>query len=251
MKPTRGLLHRIGSHIPILRFVHAAWQEARRPAPWEDVEDYEQYWLRRQAERRERPIGQERFELAVQWVEDGARVLDIGCGDGAFLAYLKEHRPNVRPTGADIAANAVARTRDRGIDAFQIDPQVPLRDRIQGPVDVVTLLQVIEHVPDAEALMRQVLALQPRKILIAIPNMGYLLHRIRLALGGRMPITGVLFHMKEHLRFWTVKDFQSWSRYLGLRVTRYVSCGDYQRQLARLSPSLFGARILYELVPLS
>jgi hypothetical protein len=101
--------------------------------------------------------------------------------------------------------------------------------------------------------MRQVLALQPKRVFVTIPNVGFLVHRLRLMFAGRFPITSIFYHMKEHLRFWTVKDFHQWARHLDMVVCSYHGQVDRPDKvvnwLSRGAPSLFADRVVYELEP--
>jgi 2-polyprenyl-3-methyl-5-hydroxy-6-metoxy-1,4-benzoquinol methylase len=110
-------------------------------------------------------------------------------------------------------------------------------------------MEVIEHVADAESIVRQAQQMHPRRIIITTPNMGFILNRLRLLL-GRTPVTVILYHMREHLRFWTVKDFRQWADVLGMEVVR-IAAQNYKRWIARTWPSLFCRQIIYECVPKS
>jgi methionine biosynthesis protein MetW len=240
------------ARIPVLRALLRYWREVFGPAPYNDFSDYDDYWKARIRDDR-RPGVLHRHVWVAHRIPAGASVLDIGCGDGAFLRYLRQKNPEARIVGADVAETAVVEIRKLGIECFHISGDVPLADQLSSGWDAVVLMEVIEHVHDAEGLMRQVMAMNPARILVTLPNVGFLIHRIRLAFGGRFPVTTIIYHMKEHIRFWTVKDFHQWATYLGLEVTAYQ--GQMQRPdplvrlLVRLWPSLFASQMIYELKP--
>jgi hypothetical protein len=154
-------------------------------------------------------------------------------------------------TGADISRVATQELRKSGIQAIDIDEGNKLCDQISGHWDVIVLMEVIEHLADAEKLVREVVELNPRVIFITIPNVGFLPHRARLMFGGRFPITSIFYHMKEHVRFWTVKDFYEWAGSVGTIVVSHhgqVDRGDFvARWAARKIPGLFADRMVYEL----
>lgn len=112
-------------------------------------------------------------------------------------------------------------------------------------------MEVIEHVADAEDLMRQVLELKPSRIFVTIPNVGCLKHRLRLMFGGRFPITATHYHMKEHIRFWTAKDFNQWAETLDIGVKSIHGQFDHGDKIVewfvRKHPSMFADRVIYEL----
>jgi methionine biosynthesis protein MetW len=206
-----------------------------------DFADYDNYWQTRG------DIGHvlRRWELTAGWLPESGTLLDVGCGGGEFLKYLRTVRPNVRARGVDVSAEAVARTRAAGFEADVLDPA---RDALPGgPYDFVTCFEVIEHIPDAEAALRHMKAAVRNKLFVSVPNIGHFSCRIRLAVFGRFPLTRVVMHVKEHVRHWTPRDFREWSEHEGLRVTKAV--GDWGTPLTpwKLFPSLFCAGMIYVL----
>ncbi|QJX03288.1 hypothetical protein HML84_08195 [Alcanivorax sp. IO_7] len=125
--------------------------------------------------------------------------------------------------GVDLSASAVGMTLNKGCKAMKLDPGKTLHEQVKGDWDVVIMMEIIEHIPNAEDFVREVVDLDPEILFITIPNVGYILHRIRLALCGRFPVTSIFYHMREHLRFWTVKDFIDWAPTVNLRVEKYYA----------------------------
>jgi methionine biosynthesis protein MetW len=230
--------------------MHRHYRQITRPAPLEEFHDYDQYWEARVRDGRQEPI-LDRYRTIAKLLPTNASVLDIGCGDGAFLRYLRTCRKDCRLAGADISSVAIEELRASGITAWPINKTTPLQEQLSGFWDVVVLMEVIEHVPDAEELIREVLGLRPSRIFVTIPNVGFLPYRLRLMFAGRFPITSIFYHMKEHLRFWTVKDFLEWAPSVGTTVVSYhgqVDRGDsLARWMGRRFPSLFSDRMIYEL----
>jgi methionine biosynthesis protein MetW len=236
--------------VPILRAVYRYYHELTRPAPLQEFDDYDDYWKSRVKEGK-RLSFLDRHEIISNAIPEGFSVLDIGCGDGAFLRYIRSRHPNSEILGVDISRVAVDELHASGVAAKVIDIESPLSAQISGHWDVVVLMEVIEHVADAEALIKQVMEMNPKRIFVTIPNCGFLLHRLRLMFGGRFPITAIVYHMKEHVRFWTVKDFYEWAAACGLHVHSHK--GQVFRRdkalvwLVRTFPALFADRMVYEL----
>lgn len=243
--------------IPILRIILrwytyiVRWYEyIVRLAPLNEFKDYDEYWKSRHADGHGARI-LDRYKIIASLIADRASILDIGCGDCAFQQYLLNNKIFCKTLGIDISPNAVSLAQEKGFSAQLIDPNVRLKNQILDNWDVVTLMEVIEHIPDAEELMRQVLEMRPTQIFVTIPNVGCLKHRLRLMFGGRFPITTIIYHMKEHLRFWTVKDFEQWADTFDLEIYsihgQFAHGDKIAEWFTRKYPALFAAQIIYEL----
>lgn len=221
----------------------------RRPLPLAADLDgdsfYDAYWERRlDLEPDVVTTAPGRARIVAEFVQPGWTVLDLGCGDGSFLHCLRQEVPGVEVRGADLSETALARARARGIEAFRLDLAGP-DAQVPGGYDVITALEVIEHVPDAEAVVRKAAAAARRYLIVSVPNLGFIESRLRL-LAGRGPNTNVVHHVREHLRQWTVRDFREWAAHLGLEIvaerpTRPVAA----LGLGRRMPSLFSSGMLY------
>ncbi len=208
--------------------------------------DYDAYWdakFERQAGRLN-PWRRARAAALAAAVDPGARVLEVGCGDGALLQYLIEQR-GVRGVGVDIAPKAVACCRERGLDVRLADARQPLTAVVDGRFDYAVLSEVLEHLPDPEALLGELRELVDRALLVTIPNTGYWTHRARLLL-GRFPLQWVV-SPGEHLRFWTATDFRWWAHQLDFEIRAAVPYVGV-RGLRRLWPALFAAGYVWVLV---
>jgi len=205
--------------------------------------DYEGYWERREAEDQLQLSYTEITELCVGIIASGSKVLDVGCGNGAFLRQLKQ-RKNVKELGIDISSKAIALARAEGINAKVVDV---LREDIKtlGEYDYVTAFEVLEHLPNPEVLLSVVRALG-KQILVTIPNTGYYLYRLRL-LFGRFPRQWIQ-HPAEHLRFWTLTDFQLTAKLSGYEIAVVLPVGG-RKTLAQANPNWFAESLLFVLKP--
>jgi methionine biosynthesis protein MetW len=209
--------------------------------PWSGVEsDYDVYW-------RERPPGgvQPRYEIIAKSLEPGTTLLDVGCGDGALLAYVEQRR-RIRGVGIDISAVAVEGARNRGVDARVSTLSELLQSVPPSRFDHVVMSEVLEHVPDPEAMVRQGWELARRCLWLTFPNIAYFPHRLRL-FAGRFPVQWVVFP-GEHLRFWSIPDFRDWLRQLGFSAPCiWPSNGLMIFELHRLWPNLLANQIVVRL----
>lgn len=240
------------SGIPGLRILERTIEYINRPAPLNEFRDYDEYWqVRAEDGLTERKL--DRFVTIANLIEDGESVLDIGCGDCSFQTYLASRKTKCTSLGLDMSQKAIELATSRGISAQLINPGLRLKEQVRTGWDAITLMEVIEHIADAEDLMRQVAELKPRRLFVTLPNVGCIKHRLRLMFGARFPITAVYYHMKEHIRFWTVKDFEQWSEALGFSVKAVYGQFDHGDAIAewciRKHPSIFADRVIYELNP--
>jgi methionine biosynthesis protein MetW len=218
-------------------------------AEFESNAFYDAYWHRRlELEPDITTTAPARAAIVSEFVEPGWSLLDLGCGDGSFLASLLEREPSLRVRGADVSETALAVARRRGLDVFALD-LADARSSIPDRYDVVTALEVIEHVADAESVVLEAAAAADRYLIVSVPNLGFIESRLRLLL-GRGPLTSVVHHVREHLRHWTVRDFREWAAALGLRIEAERPTRPIQLLgLGRHWPSLFSAGMLYVLEP--
>jgi methionine biosynthesis protein MetW len=193
--------------------------------------------------------GDLRAHAIAEFVRDGATVLDVGCGDGLLLSTLKSLRPAIKELGVDASSVAIEKARGRGVNAVRCDVMAESdRVRAWGAYDYVIMAEILEHMQNAEFLLRLAGSLAREAVLVTVPNAGHLQHRLRL-LFGRWPIVGVTWHVKEHIRFWTVKDFLWWAAALGFRLVSLKGVTGSRWGLHRLCPGLFAHCVLYVLQP--
>lgn len=209
------------------------------PLPLNDFSDYDGYW-----ERRDHETVIPRWRMAADSIPDGASVLDVGCGTGGFLDYLHDVRPHCRLLGTDISQRAVASAVEHGYDAFVADLVV---DDLPGRYDVVTCFETIEHIAEAEVVLTKIRDACDGTVIMSLPNFGFIDHRIRLALFGRFPDTNLQFHVKEHIRHWTVTDFKVWADRYGLEVVKVEGQYGSAKLPWRRFPGLFSRQLVYTL----
>lgn len=225
-----GLLGRIGR----------AWGRIfATPAQRLDRLDYDDYWDNRSLD-----DIHPRFPLIAKLVPHGSRVMDIGSGDGSLLLFLARER-NATGHGVDISRHAVEHARRRGVSCDVADITHE-SFHVPAAFDVVIVSEVLEHIADPEAVLIRLRRDGIRRLIITVPNTGYVEHRLRL-LVGRFPVQWLL-HPGEHLRFWTISDFHATASATGFTVHRVVPALGWF-PLARFWPALFASQVVYELVP--
>ena len=152
-------------------------------------------------------------------VPAGARVLDIGCGDGALLAYLRDTK-GVDARGIDVLSANVASAVARGLSVVQGDADADLGDYPDAAFDMVILSDALQAMRSPATVLGELVRIGQRAI-VSFPNFGHWRVRASLALGGRMPVTKSLpvsWHETPNIHFCTVDDFRALATEMGLRV---------------------------------
>ena len=188
------------------------------------------------------------FDRVVQWIEPGARVLDLGCGDGALLAQLREAR-NVHGYGLEIDVENIARCVARGVNVIQADLDQGLTAFDTDSFDTVILSQTLQAVRYPALLLREMLRVG-REGVVTFPNFGHWKARVQLGVGGRMPVTASMpsqWYDTENIHLFTVHDFDRLCRAEGIQVVERATLDAQRREglMNRLWPSLFCEVAIY------
>ena len=215
--------------------------------------DYDAYWQAASSWRATDDLGRAmdayKFRLIASLIEPRSTVLDIGCGDGSLLVYLRETREAL-PHGVELSTVACQIARQKGIHVVQADITQDTNG-LPEQVDYVVISEVLEHIANPEALLLRVKDRFTKRLFVDIPNSGALNDRLRLLL-GRFPKQWV-FHAGEHIRFWAVTDFLFLCRQLGYEVERYHGLYDPHSQMGvklwKIYPRLFARFVFYVLRP--
>ena len=152
-------------------------------------------------------------------IRPGARVLDVGCGDGALLEHLKSK--NVDGRGIEISQANVNACVARGLAVVQGDADTDLVDYPAQVFDAVILSQTIQATEKPRTVLEHLLRIG-RRTAISLPNFGYWKVRASLLTGGRMPRTRALDYSwwaTPNIHLCTLADFVDLTRECGAAVT--------------------------------
>ena len=158
------------------------------------------------------------MELIAELVPRGSRVLDLGCGNGEFLAHLRDHR-ECSGYGIEINdANVLACTQ-RGVNVIQLNLEEGLALFEDQSFDVVLQLDTLQHLRNTEKMLRET-ARVGRIGIVSFPNFAHWPNRLHVV-SGRMPVTKVLpyqWYDTPNIRVATYADFEVLARKDGLRI---------------------------------
>ncbi len=158
------------------------------------------------------------MQAIARLVPEGARVLDLGCGDGAMLDYLQRER-GCSGYGIEIAdANVLACVR-RGVNVIQLNLDEGLAMFGDNSFDVVLQIDTLQHLRNAEVMLRET-ARVGKSGIVAFPNFAHWPNRVSV-LRGRMPVTPRLpyqWYDTPNIRVGTFKDFEVLAHKNKLRI---------------------------------
>ena len=162
-----------------------------------------------------------RVDLAqiADWVAPESRVLDLGCGDGALLAHLRDAK-GCRGYGVELNDEHVAHCVRTRINVVQQNLDAGLRMFDDDMFDTVVLSQTLQAMHNAERLLRE-MARVGRQGVVSFPNFGHWKHALSL-LAGRMPVTKHIpyqWYDTPNIHLCTLKDFEILASRVGLLIT--------------------------------
>ena len=156
-------------------------------------------------------------------VPPGARVLDLGCGDGALLDHLIRAK-GCDGHGVEISAEGFHACIDRGVPVIQADIDEGLGGYEAGSFDVVVLSQTLQATHRPALVLEEMMRVAPAAV-VSFPNFGHWRLRMALLMRGRMPGSRVLpyeWHDTPNIHLCTILDFASLAAAEGLRITATV-----------------------------
>jgi methionine biosynthesis protein MetW len=177
------------------------------------------------AERRDAPANREAGELRsdlrliADMIEPQSRVLDIGCGDGALLAYLARVK-GVDGRGMELSQSGVNACVSHGLSVIQGDADHDLAAYPTGAFEYVVLSQTLQATRQPRTLLETLVRIG-RRAIVSFPNFGFWRIRLQLLMGGRMPVSHLLTHPwyeTPNIHLCTIRDFVSLCDEIGVRI---------------------------------
>ncbi|HET8870127.1 MAG TPA: methionine biosynthesis protein MetW [Aquabacterium sp.] len=182
-------------------------------------------------------------EVIASMVPVGARVLDLGCGDGALLAHLRDRR-QCTGYGIELDDAKVLECARRGVNVIQLNLEEGLNLFEDQSFDLVLQLDTLQHLRNTEAMLLET-ARVGRRGIVSFPNFAHWPHRLAV-LQGHMPVTKTLpyqWYDTPNIRVATFKDFEVLARKNGLRITD--SFGLNGGRVIRTLPNLLASSAVF------
>lgn len=197
-------------------------------------------------------VSELRADLAIisRWIPAGARVLDLGCGDGTLLAHLMTEK-DVTGYGLEIEPDNVVACVERGVNVLQLDLDEGLEQFEDNSFDFVLMTSALQEVRRPDMLLEEMLRIGHESV-VTFPNFGHWKPRVSLGLRGVMPVSGALpnlWYDTPNIHLCTVRDFETLCAERGMDITRrYVVNRAHRSNWGmRTFPNLLGEIALYQL----
>ncbi|HIP39722.1 MAG TPA: methionine biosynthesis protein MetW [Desulfocapsa sulfexigens] len=171
-----------------------------------------------------------RYDLVIiaSWIKPGSRVLDLGCGRGDLLAWLKKHK-NIQGTGIEQDKDKAAACISRGLTVLQGDLKDEVLDYPDGYFDVVILSQTLQQVLQPDRLLKS-LARIGKQVIVSFPNFSHYSGRLQLFFKGTAPKTRQLpysWYDTPNIRVITLADFRSFAKKVGYTIVKECAINSY------------------------
>ena len=164
------------------------------------------------------------FKIISDLIEKNTRVLDVGCGDGILMEYLKYNK-EIDIRGIEISKDNVQKCLSKGLTVIEGDAEKDLLQFPDSSFDFVILSQTLQAFLNPEIVIKELLRVG-KKAIVTIPNFGFWKVRLHLLIKGTMPITKNLpdeWYNTPNLHMCTIKDFYNFCEYRKIKLDKSLA----------------------------
>ena len=188
------------------------------------------------------------FQVIAQWVNKGERVLDLGCGRGVLLEYLKQKK-SVYGIGVDIKFEYVLNCVKRGVTAYHGDIRRLLASFDENSFDRVIFSHSIEFVDNPDIILEEGLRVGKR-VIVGFVNHGFWLNRLNFLLKGQSSAS------KMYLKPWyetqrsnpfSIREFDNFCKSRKMKIENRVYLSGDLRTRQEFFPNFFASYAVYDL----
>ncbi len=190
------------------------------------------------------------LRIIAELVNPGARVLDLGCGDGELLAHLQADKA-VNGYGLEIDPDNITTCIRKGVNVIEQNLDEGLSNFEDSSFDMVVMTETLQSVRAPQVLLKEMLRIGEEGV-VTFPNFAYWRCRAHLLLKGRMPVSRHLPHSwydTPNIHLCTFRDFERLCFDEGVHIIErfVVDAGHVNRPLINRFPNFFGAFAFYRL----
>ena len=186
------------------------------------------------------------FPIIENWTHQNSKVLDLGCGDGSLLNYLKEKK-DIKGFGIEKNKDNWLLSLKNNIDVIQMDLEAGLAGFETNSFDLVILSRTIQSMNHIEEIIHEMMRVG-KEVIITFPNFGYWKNRFQI-IQGNMPVSDELpykWFETPNIHLCTIQDFDNLCRENKIKVEQRLILTD--KKSVNFYPNFFGALALYKLV---
>ena len=190
------------------------------------------------------------LDIIQEWIAPGSSVLDMGCGDGELLAWLRDNK-QVAGYGLEIDPDKIALCIERGVNVIEQNLDLGLGNFASNSFDVVVMTQSLQALHYPDKVLAEMLRVG-KTCIITFPNFGHWRCRWYLTTKGRMPVSDFLpytWYNTPNIHFCTFEDFERLCHAQGARVEERLAVDRYHRHglASRIWSNLFGEIGIYRI----
>ena len=185
------------------------------------------------------------FAIISNWVSFGSKVLDLGCGDGELLQFLRLSL-EVKGYGVEKDDTNWLACMENGSNVIQMDLEDGLSGFEDQSFDTVILSQTLQAMHNTEEIVQEMLRVG-REVIVTFPNFGYWRNRLQIT-NGRMPVSKTLpyqWYDTPNVHLCTINDFDQFCK--NHKICILERCVITNSQTVHFMPNLLGNLAMYRL----